>query len=599
MGLKTWALVTLVLGTWLTRVDAKELPQDIQSLLDQEKYSAAVEPLKTYLEKEKKSADGWAALGLAYYFTGEYEPARDALSTALEVDKKHWLAVHGMILTQKELAMHKEADELARWAVKNSASKPETQAMFYHDLGLVQLDQEREDLLDSADINFRIAIGQAPDSCQYRLDLGEIYFARKIYPMAISQYDDVLNCDSSQAGPVYHRIAKAYLYQRDFDQALKAYQQSAEARPKAETYSDLGDALILKSRSLAVEDTGQIFTLYRQAIAAYQKAKENDPEGCRIFEKLGKAEALMGHQEAAVEDFRAAINCGSENPDVFFALANVLIDLHRYDEALAAYDRYENIRKAQLEKQPWGAPDADYFANRGLALRSKADSTAAGTGQDSLYNDAIESYRRALELDSTRANILGDLGIVLFNMKRYQEAIPIFERKIMMEPELTNGYLNLAYCYLQLKQYEKVLSTLDRLLAVDSCNAKAFEIGGYVATFELKNYSTARQWYSKQLACDGANCDAKMYTGYTYIVSNDTAQIRKAIPILKDAYECRMAKGNSNCGDNTKQNALWVAEGYLAIRDLEQAGRWSQKVLDCEPGHKRAKEIKKQAESEY
>jgi tetratricopeptide (TPR) repeat protein len=101
------------------------------------------------------------------------------------------------------------------------------------------------------------------------------------------------------------------------------------------------------------------------------------------------------------------------------------------------------------------------------------------------------------------------------------------------------------------------------------------------------------------LACDAANCDAQMYIGYTYLITNDTAQIRLAIPSLKRAYECRLAKGERNCGENIKQNALWLAEAYLAIRDLEQAVKWSQKVLACDPSHKRAGEIKKQAESEY
>ena len=33
--------------------------------------------------------------------------------------------------------------------------------------------------------------------------------------------------------------------------------------------------------------------------------------------------------------------------------------------------------------------------------------------------------------------------------------------------------------------------------------------------------------------------------------------------------------------------------------DLEQALRWSQRVLDCEPGNKRARDIRDKAKSEY
>jgi tetratricopeptide (TPR) repeat protein len=592
----TFACVFAAVTLCGTLASARDLPPDIDALVQSEKYSQAIPALRDYLTKEKKSVEGWTALGFAFYFTDQDDSAAAAFQAALEISKKYWPAIHGEVLVLTRRGDFDKADERTRWAIKNTKDKPITQAMFHHDLGLLQLEQ---DLLDSADINFYIAISQAPDSCQYRLDLGEINFNRKSYPMAISAYEDVLKCDPSLAGPVYHRIARAYLFQREFEPAIAAYRKSAEAHPTFQVYSDLGDALILESRSLPVEDTAKIFDLYRRAIAAYQDAKENAPDGCRIYEKLGKAQALMGRLEGAVEDFYRAIECGTEDPNVFFAAANVLIDLGRFDEAIDQYRHYQEIRSAKLKDHPWAAPDADFFANYGLAYRAKADSTAAGPERDSLYDLAITNSTRALELDSSRAGILGDMGIVLFNMNRFREAIPIFKRKIQMEPDLTNGYLNLAYCYLQLKQYDSVLTALDGMLAVDSCNQKAFEIGGYVAAFELKSGSLARKWYNRQLACYPNNCDAQMYIGYTYLVTNDTGQIRQAIPTLKRAYECRLAKGDAGCAENTKQNALWLAEAYLAIRDLEQAVKWSDKVLACEPGHKRAREIKKQAESEY
>jgi hypothetical protein len=90
-----------------------------------------------------------------------------------------------------------------------------------------------------------------------------------------------------------------------------------------------------------------------------------------------------------------------------------------------------------------------------------------------------------------------------------------------------------------------------------------------------------------------------MYIGYTYLVTNDTAQIRRCIPVLKEAYECRRAKGENVCSDNFKSNTLWIAEAHLALRDLDQASTWAGKVLACEPGHDRARQIKEQAESEY
>ena len=67
------AVVALgVLGLLLltTPVVAKDIPQDIMTLLAQEQYSAAVAPLTEFLEKDKKNYEGWTFLGDAYYNLG-------------------------------------------------------------------------------------------------------------------------------------------------------------------------------------------------------------------------------------------------------------------------------------------------------------------------------------------------------------------------------------------------------------------------------------------------------------------------------------------------------------------------------------------------
>ena len=93
-------------------------------------------------------------------------------------------------------------------------------------------------------------------------------------------------------------------------------------------------------------------------------------------------------------------------------------------------------------------------------------------------------------------------------------------------------------------------------------------------------------------------CDRRSI-GYSYLATNDTTQIKKCIPILKEAYECRLSRGDKRCDESFKQNALLVAQAYMGLRDLDQVARWADKVLACEPGNATARELKTQAESEY
>lgn len=585
---------------------AKDLPDDVLSLLAQGEYAAAVAPLEAFVQKDKKNFEAWTELGWCYFRLERYHEATKPFQTAYELKKKHYPAAHGYARTLIELRQYQPALKILLSSITDTQKDLPLQAMFVHDLGLLQLSQARQDtahvdkaLLDSANTNFYVAIGQSPDSCQYRLDLGEINFVLKIYPVAISVYEDVLNCDPRLAGPVHYRIARAYLYQGQFKEAIVHYQKSLEAEPSGKVASDLGDASILLSRTLTTSDTAALLGAYDQAIAAYDQAKMWSPQDCRIFEKVGKAKALMGKLEEAAADFEAAIDCGSRDPNVLFALGNVLIDLARFREALEWYERYRTYRESLLTEQPWGKPDADFFANEALVLRVMMDSTSQGSQKDSLFLLSKASYEYALELDSTRADIMDDLGIAYYSNKEYRQAIDIFVRKIGMDPKLPNGYLNLAYCYLQLKIFDSVLVTLEEMLAVDSCNSKALEIGSYVALFEMSKYSLGRAWLDKRLACNPADCDAAMYYGYTYLVTNDTAQIRRSIPDLKRAFECRLANGDQKCSDNAVQNAFWLAQAYMAQRELDQVVRWCDKVLDCQPGHDACRKLKAQAQSEY
>lgn len=585
----------------------KDIPPEVLSQISQGNYAAAVEPLEALVKSDKKNIEAWAQLGWCYYRLERYSDAVTPFKTAYELKKSHYSAAHGYARALTELKDYDGARKVLDASINATKKEPVSQAMFVHDLGLLQLAQGRADtanvnaaLLDSANTNFYIAIGQAPDSCQYRLDQGDIYFTQKVYPLAISSYEDVAKCDAKLAGAVNYKIARAHLYQREFKPAIAGYEKSLQAEPSGKVAAELGDAWILYSRTLTAADTTALLNAYQSAITAYDQAKKLSPNDCKIFERVGKAKAVMGKDEEAAEDFEAAIQCGSRDPNVLFALGNVLTKLARFHEALDWYGKYRTYREGRLTEQPWGKPDADFFANEAMVLRIMMDSTAQGPAKDSLFQRSKASYERALQLDSTRADIMDDLGVAYYQNAQYREAMAIFTRKIDMEPSVPNGYLNLAYCYLQLKVYDSVLTSLDHMLAVDSCNQKALEIGSYVALFQMQKNSLGRQWLEKRLACNPGDCDAIMYMGYISLATNDTAVIRKSsIPDLKKAYECRLTNGDKMCGEQGVQNAFWLAQAYMSQRELEQVNKWCDKVLACQPGHEGAKKLKAQAQSEY
>src|SRR5438552_4091327 len=58
--------------------------------------------------------------------------------------------------------------------------------------------------------------------------------------------------------------------------------------------------------------------------------------------------------------------------------------------------------------------------------------------------EAIASWREALVLDLTSAEMHYDLALTLLNVGRTAEAIPLLRRTIELEPEFPDAYLHLA-----------------------------------------------------------------------------------------------------------------------------------------------------------
>ncbi len=64
------------------------------------------------------------------------------------------------------------------------------------------------------------------------------------------------------------------------------------------------------------------------------------------------------------------------------------------------------------------------------------------------FNAAIRNYREALKILPDNEVALGNLGIVYFNLKRYDEAISTFKYLLQRLPEKANtAHYNLAECY--------------------------------------------------------------------------------------------------------------------------------------------------------
>ena len=83
------------------------------------------------------------------------------------------------------------------------------------------------------------------------------------------------------------------------------------------------------------------------------------------------------------------------------------------------------------------------------------------------YEQAIEEYRRAVELDSvTWADDYRNLGKILVQQNRIAEAIPVYEKLTEIEPNNVDIFITLAQLYKSLGNEESAIRALERAVTL-------------------------------------------------------------------------------------------------------------------------------------
>ena len=156
------------------------------------------------------------------------------------------------------------------------------------------------------------------------------------------------------------------------------------------------------------------------AIAVFERALKLAPGNPSLLNNLGLQLDATGEPDRAERCYRDVL---ARRPGEVAALANLaqlLFVQERYREALEMYDRLVVATPDAL---------AEVWNNRGVCQKSIPDSAAAE-----------ESFRRALALQPDSPQVLANLGFLLYERVRYDEARPLMRRAHGLDP----GRLQLA-----------------------------------------------------------------------------------------------------------------------------------------------------------
>jgi Tfp pilus assembly protein PilF len=130
------------------------------------------------------------------------------------------------------------------------------------------------------------------------------------------------------------------------------------------------------------------------------------------------------------------------------------------------------IERAQRHQMRGEFADAILLFRRSLALQPTAEAfTFLGRtyGMMNRYQEAIDSCKLAIEVDSTFGNPYNDIGAYLIELNKWEEALPWLEKAIEA-PRYENKqfpYMNMGRVYVQLGRFETAMSYFQRALEID------------------------------------------------------------------------------------------------------------------------------------
>lgn len=186
---------------------------------------------------------------------------------------------------------------------------------------------------------------------------------------------------------------------------------------------------------------------YVEAVAAYDRAIELDPDNAVSRHNRGHALTELGRHHEGIADYDRAIELDPDNAVSHSNRSVVLNYLGRYEEALDAID-------LALELEP----DSKFVQNnRGLAL------TDLGR-----YDDALAAYDLAIELDPDSPVSHSNRSLPLNHLGRHNEAIKANDRALELDPDHPSSWYMKALSCVFLGKYPDAIDHADGALMRNS-----------------------------------------------------------------------------------------------------------------------------------
>ncbi|HEX6204121.1 MAG TPA: tetratricopeptide repeat protein [Thermoanaerobaculia bacterium] len=284
------------------------------------------DPLLAPIASLAESAQFYIVQGSESLDDGNLDAAAASFSRAVELDPVNYTARKAYAYVLEKLGDTEGAlDQLA--AAVDAARLPREEVEAHAIRGSLLATAGRD---EEALPHLARAVELAPAQHGTRLKLADALARRGRFAEAIAHYDRLLAADAGAKSPVLTRRAAALVNLGRHDEALADYRRAVVASP------DDPSVRLRHAEALEYLGRGGEAAAERRR-AAELSAATGDP--VELLAGQGRLAAGHGDLAGAAARYREALAASPERSDVRFALASVLAQAGRHDEALAELGR--------------------------------------------------------------------------------------------------------------------------------------------------------------------------------------------------------------------------------------------------------------------
>jgi len=425
----------------------------------------------------------------------------------------------------------------------------------------------------------------------------------------------------------YLWLGTAFLKADSVDQCIAALVQARELdSANAQIYNLLGDAYAKQNitagaiqeykRASEIDSTSKVlfFKLaeanrkarqYNEAARAYMRVIMLDSNNVPALCELGKIYYRAKQWPKALGVFDRLYTLIPDSLGILIQYARVLSETKNYDKLIPVALKVLQRDGSQSEVETMLAEAYNATGNNEKAVEAYSNKNPDSLAVDDLirfakalkaldnFEKSLEMYERVTRKDTARCDIIYDMGTLYMKVKKYPEAVTMFEKKIVCDT--LSGYrfashLNAGMSLMYLKKFDEAKDHIKKSLEIRPDNIQAWQTLAQ-DNAQLGATTEALEAYKKliELANEAnTNGEAGKYNAQleeAYRMVGVQLLIDKKYAASADYLKKALQFKPRDCS-----LLLWTAQAYHNSNNKQEAKKYYCKVMEACPKTKEAKD---------